>query len=126
MTWLAQVAQQEPVSLSWPAIAGGLAAITAVLAGIITVAAWAYRRLRAWVQRTAAAAETTALALRTSNGHSVGDYVESTAAEVRQVKTDVGTLTEWAGEAVTRAERAEQLAQALAQRLDAHLIGHQP
>lgn len=113
--WLAQ--QQEPVSLTWPAIAGGLAAVTVVIGAVVAAMGWAYRRLRAWVQRTAAAAERTASAVATSNGRSLGALAEHIVGQLGELRAEIDVVAGWAGENRNSALEAHR-------RLDAHLVAH--
>lgn len=126
-------------------VAATLAAMVVVIGGIAAAVAW----LRKWITGLAAtasraeraatvAATRTSEQLKTSNGHTVGQYVEgiaaevkTTGAEIRAVRADIGALTDLAGEnqltaklAAERAERAEALARRTSERLDAHLLAH--
>lgn len=115
-----------------------LAAMVVVVGGI----AAAVVAIRRWIQGLAVsagraeqaatrAAEQTTQQLATSNGHTIGQYVEATALAVSQLRSEIGVLTGWTAEnrdlaklAADRAERAEQLAQRTSDRLDAHLLAH--
>jgi outer membrane murein-binding lipoprotein Lpp len=68
--------------------------------------------------------------LRTTNGHSVGDYVEQLASDVQQVraevgevKSEIGIVTGWAAENRDLAHEAKTLAQHAHERFDAWLAG---
>lgn len=115
-----------------------LAAMVVVVGGI----AGAVVAMRRWIQGLAAsagraeeaatvAAKQTTQQLATSNGHTIGQYVEQTASAVDLLRSEIGVLTDWTGEnrdlaklAADRAERAELLAQRTSDRLDAHLLTH--
>ena len=72
--------------MTWPEIAGGLAGVAVTLGAIGTAMGWGYRRLREWIQRTAAAAERAADAVATSNGRTLGMVAEDTAAVVVEIR----------------------------------------
>jgi len=103
--------------VTWPEIAGGLAGVAVTLGAIGTAMGWGYRRLREWIQRTAAAAERAADAVATSNGHTAGELVE-------QVARDVSVLRQRADQNQEIALEARALAREANARLDAHLAGH--
>src|SRR5690606_36812268 len=104
-------------AVTWPEIAGGLAGVAVTLGAIGTAMGWGYRRLREWIQRTAAAAERAADAVATSNGHTAGELVE-------QVARDVSVLRQRADQNQEIALEARALAREANARLDAHLAGH--
>lgn len=79
--WLSQ-AQDAGDAMTW---ADFLTAATQVVV-LLTAIVAAYWGLRRWVQRAAAESRVTARQLATSNGHTAGQLVESTAAEVTQLR----------------------------------------
>lgn len=96
-----------------------LAAMVVVVSAIVAVVVW----FRKWVRSLVASVDETTKQLRTSNGHTVGQYVE-------EIRREVSTLGEWAGEnyamgkqALAEAQQANTLARHAHDRLDAFLAG---
>lgn len=152
LTWWAQAPAAEVV-LPWPVVAGGVAAIMTILAGLVTGGVKGYLLVRRWVRQQAQVshdltrtARGLAQELATSNGHTIGEYTEDNNRKLRRITDEVTVLTEWAGQnrdlaqqALARSGENRDLAQralALAQqavatatradnRIDQHLVtGH--
>lgn len=101
-------------------VLGSLAALTVVVGGI-TAALVAIRR---WIRNVARPAQQAADQLATSNGQTIGQYVEQVASDVTAVKAELGTLSTTAAENRELATAALALARHTGERLDAHLSGH--
>jgi hypothetical protein len=102
-----------------------LAAMVVVIGGIAAAVVAIRRWIGGLAEAAARAAEQTTHQLRTSNGKTIAEYTEQTAAAVADLRSEIGVLTglasnnhELASEAIRIAERAEA-------KVDAHLIGHQ-
>lgn len=80
---LAEMAQPGGPGLTWPEIAGGVAAVLVALSIAMAAGAWWVRHV---AHREAAPARQAAHQLATSNGHTAGELLESTAATVQQLK----------------------------------------
>lgn len=133
--WLLAQAQQE-VSVHWAVVAGGWASVVAIVAAVATAATWGYHRIRRWVRSQAEAVQeqvrdvsrTTASLSRelaTSNGHTVGQYVEDSHHRLARITDEINILTTWAGENRDLAREALAEARRAHERLARHeAAGH--
>lgn len=83
-------------------LAAAVVVVSGTTAGVVFI--------RKWIQGLAASAarveKATSEQLRTSNGHTIGQYVEQTADQVTQLRSEIGVLTEWATDNSTLAREA--------------------
>lgn len=122
----------QEVILTWPAIAGGVASICAIIAAVFGGGTYLYRKL---VERIAedvgVPAREAADKLRTGNGKTVGDYVVATATAAREISVRLDELGRRVDEnqglaktAHTVAVEAKAIAETAHRRIDDHIAGH--
>lgn len=108
-------------------LAAAVVVVSGITAGVVFIRKWiqglAATALRTEQAATVAADHTTEQ-LRTSNGHTVGEYVEQTASTVEGMRSEISVLTGWASDNRTLAQQARSEAAAalgLAQRANDRL-----
>lgn len=107
------------VTLSWPVVAGGVLAVLSIIGATIAGLAKAYRMLVRSIQREVGVpARAAAHQLATSNGRTVGQYVEAASADIASLKAMVLRNEE-------NSLSALALAKDTGERLDRHIVtGH--
>jgi len=115
------LAQAVEPGLTWPQVAGGIAAILTTVALVGGGIGWAARRAR---QRLEALVGQVVEQVTPSNGTRLAEYAEQTSAELGQVREDVTALSVAATENRAQAKSAMLLAQHAHERIDSHLMGH--
>lgn len=87
-------------------VLGLLAQLVVILAGIGGL----YLGLKKWIRNVSTNTTETAHQLQTSNGHTIGQYIETTARQIEELSTFGQT--------------SRILIEQVSARLDAHLTGH--
>lgn len=108
------------VTLDVDALLGAGSALVVILGGF----AAGYVSLRRWIVRTAHPAQQAADQLRTSNGKTVAEHVESAVTQIAAVRSDLSALQQMAVTNRDIATAAQALAKSTSERLDRHLAGH--
>jgi hypothetical protein len=85
--------------------------LVGVAGGGLAMARWLAKRFDKLIEAKIAKPVNHASAqLRTSNGHTVAQYIEDLTGQVKVMRDDIGVLTHWAGENQETAKRAEEKA----------------
>lgn len=102
-----------------------LVALVSVLAGGTVVAGGlvaGFLRVRKWVAGVAVSTQEAGRQLQTSNGKTVGDYVEDTARDIGDMKGSIAELSNATTENRETSIAALTLARHLNERFDSHLV----